>query len=467
VSRLDNVFDATLALNKLYGDIMIWKLPAIGEGLMIADPNEFMKVMEHQSKWPLGAVEQQWPVKKALEPTEFHTTKKFFRSGEEWSDLRSKYAKNLLSPKVLKGYVPGLSETARRVTEVFPRYADNPTMFTACASFDMFCNVMFGKMLDATRETSEGDSRTEFCNLMRKTNEELVPFMMKPYEAIMAMMLNVDTERMRNYRKMWIDALAQSGNFVDDFVERRERGELSEIEKRSYLAVNLDKREEDHTDLSVQELKEIASVLLSVSIDTTSAIMNWNLVTLALYPEVQEKARQEVMAAESITKAVMDNGRKGSFPYLNAVIRETHRVRNPVLTPMVKKPNTDVEIGGYLVPKDTMVTFDAYSFSNNLDILPDAREFKPERWLPEAVAERVGTPSEAIDHPLLRAPFSAGARMCPGSRVAQREVVLLLAHLLKRWRFSFEDAPSLADIKSMQYSLVQPIDLPKLVITDA
>jgi len=291
--------------------------------------------------------------------------------------------------------------------------------------------------------------------------------MMKPYESIMGVVLNVETERMRTYRKMWLDVLAQSGNFVDDFVERRERGELSEIEKRSYLAVNLDKREEDHTDLSVQELKEIASVLLGVSIDTTSSILNWNLVTLALHPEVQETARKEVMAAESITKAVMDSGRKGSFPYLNAVIRETHRVRNPVPTPMVKTPNIDVEIGGYLVPKDTKVTFDAYSLCNNLDVLPDAREFKPERWLPEAVAERVGTPSEVIDHPLLRSPFSAGARMCPGSRVAQREVVLLLAHLLKRWRFSFEDVSSLAEVKSKQGALVQPSDMPKLIITDA
>ena len=63
--------------------------------------------------------------------------------------------------------------------------------------------------------------------------------------------------------------------------------------------------------------------------------------------------------------------------------------------------------------------------------MPDAHEFRPERWLPDAVVARKGTAAEVIDHPLLRAPFSAGARMCPGNKIANFELLTMVAQLVQ------------------------------------
>ena len=44
---------------------------------------------------------------------------------------------------------------------------------------------------------------------------------------------------------------------------------------------------------------------------------------------------------------------------------------------------------------------------------------------------RKGTAAEVIDHPLLRAPFSAGARMCPGNKIANFELLTMVVQLVQ------------------------------------
>ena len=74
---------------------------------------------------------------------------------------------------------------------------------------------------------------------------------------------------------------------------------------------------------------------------------------------------------------------------------------------------------------------------------PRPEEFEPERWLPDAVERRAGTEAEVIDHKLLASPFSFGARMCLGGRVAELETYAMLAHLVRDWDFrTKEPAPT-------------------------
>lgn len=67
-------------------------------------------------------------------------------------------------------------------------------------------------------------------------------------------------------------------------------------------------------------------------------------------------------------------------------------------------------------------------------MVSDPDQFKPDRWLPEAVEARKGTPAAMLDHPFFKGPFSEGARKCPGSRVAKSEsLCLLVAQLILDW----------------------------------
>ncbi|EJK55257.1 hypothetical protein THAOC_25027, partial [Thalassiosira oceanica] len=69
----------------------------------------------------------------------------------------------------------------------------------------------------------------------------------------------------------------------------------------------------------------------------------------------------------------------------------------------------------------------------------DPTSFRPERFLPEAVDARRGTPSEILDHPSFVDPFGRGKRRCLGSNVAVAEITVLAARLVQDYELSLED----------------------------
>ena len=68
----------------------------------------------------------------------------------------------------------------------------------------------------------------------------------------------------------------------------------------------------------------------------------------------------------------------------------------------------------------------------------------------DAVEARKGTASEIIDHPLLKGPFSAGARQCPASRVAAIEVAFICGQLIRDYKVSLAD-PSIKSLRDLEY----------------
>ena len=78
-----------------------------------------------------------------------------------------------------------------------------------------------------------------------------------------------------------------------------------------------------------------------------------------------------------------------------------------------------------------------------------------------AIDARKGTPAEVLDHPYYRDPFSQGSRKCPGSRVANNEVLILLSQMVLDWRM---EAPEGYSNESVEYSLKGMIHptMPKL-----
>jgi cytochrome P450 len=59
---------------------------------------------------------------------------------------------------------------------------------------------------------------------------------------------------------------------------------------------------------------------------------------------------------------------------------------------------------------------------------PNADQFLPERWL----RQHDGGPETASHHPFASLPFGHGPRMCPGRRLAEQEMLLLLVEVTTR-----------------------------------
>jgi len=180
---------------------------------------------------------------------------------------------------------------------------------------------------------------------------------------------------------------------------------------------------------------------------------------LALNEDVQEKLYKELSASVkenggTLSAAVLE---KMASPYLHMCLRESHRA-TPAFTAAMWKGNShkDVEIHGQTIPKGNMFQMGHISFDE--DYIDDPFEFRPERWDAEGVASRKDTKSEVLDHPFLRDPFSQGARRCPGSRVANNEILAMISRLVLDWKISVPDdnIESLKDIKHDE-SPIKPI----------
>jgi cytochrome P450 len=178
----------------------------------------------------------------------------------------------------------------------------------------------------------------------------------------------------------------------------------------------------------MKETEDIIGGLLSAGIDTTAGMLSWKLLHLASSPEAQDKIHQELQPTLSHGKLTRESL---VLPYLNACIRESHRLRNPIVTIPMKVLPEERSVHGQRLPKDSVIIFDGYSTGMQHEhFVEPVNEFHPERFSPEAVQERKGTDSQIVDHTLFKNPFSDGARKCPGSRVASLEAVAFCAQLV-------------------------------------
>lgn len=273
--------------------------------------------------------------------------------------------------------------------------------------------------------------------------------------------------RYKEFSRSFLETDVIAKKMAAAFEEKLQNGDLSEFEKNSYFGHAVERQkeseDEDGKNVSLQEMRELCIFALIASVDTTSSVLNWVLLHLALNPDAQQKLFEEVKR-EGI--AVDKIGKRKSFPYLHAVIREQHRL-TPALPISIFKSNlrSKVTIHGVEFDEGQKFMFDSHSPQHNKDIVgADVESFVPERWLADAVEARKGTPSAVIDHALMRDPFSAGSRKCPGSRVAILELHCLLTTLVNDWQIGLVDRSlTLSDVPYFQGTTVQPNPMPEFV----
>merc|ERR1712038_471310 len=121
---------------------------------------------------------------------------------------------------------------------------------------------------------------------------------------------------------------------------------------------------------------------------------------------------------------------------------------------LIKRIDREMEINGIQMEPGDVASLESYSTGINPDLVDKPEKFLPERWLPDAVASRKNTPSEIIDHPFLKEPFSQGARRCPGSRVAANETQVMIAQLVLDWKMA-SSVSSMEDIEYIQKTTVE------------
>ena len=490
IPPFDRILEFWPGVRKTYGDFYKIGLPGFGKGrdgtmYVINDPNEMMKVLRQekgsQLPYPRGFIEAEWPLIRHFQDIDSIVAKPlpmvsdmsplydddgFFGRGESWKRMRTFLQTDLLSPQASKRYIPGMVQAAQIASQAAPASVDDLNAFANRCAFDMFISLMFGELSKTANLNSAKSENIEFCDNAVTAMSSMIFQMIDPLQNVMGFMLGMKTSRFEKMAAAWTVvfdmARLKYGNFRDRF--ENDYDNLTDLEKDSYLAHAIKRQKESTDNFTEEELAEVVNIMLSAAVDTTSAPMSWNLYHIAVNQDVQAKLYDELSSALEKCGAINEEFLKQSTcPYLHAVIRESHRL-SPATPVALNKDNpfAEVEIHGTKIPKDSFVSFDNYSVGIDPNIVDNPMEFQPERWMDDAIEARKGTPAEVLDHPLYKSPFSHGSRKCPGSRVANNEVLILLCQLVLDWKIT---APS--DIKrfeDMDYLLTSMITpkLPKM-----
>ena len=134
------------------------------------------------------------------------------------------------------------------------------------------------------------------------------------------------------------------------------------------------------------------------------------------------------------------------LPYLQAVIKETFRLHPPVPLLLPRKAEVDVEIGGYIIPKDAQVLVNAWVIGRDPTKWDNPNIFLPERFLDSEI--------DIKGHHFELIPFGSGRRICPGLPLAIRMLPLMLGSLVNCFNWKLEDGIKLDDLdKEDEYGI--------------
>ncbi|KAI9563279.1 hypothetical protein GHT06_010737 [Daphnia sinensis] len=214
------------------------------------------------------------------------------------------------------------------------------------------------------------------------------------------------------------------------------------------------KASETNPDFNDDDIREEVDTVMFAGHDTTASAMTWFLYCIARHPEYQQLVMDEVdqvfggdMERPCTTQDAAE------LKYLECCIKETLRLY-PSVPAVMRCLTEDVDIGGYKLPAGVSVALMIYGMHHSPLVYPDPEAFKPERFLPENSIGR---------HPYAFIPFSAGPRNCIGQKYGILEIKIVLANLMRRFRFSVADCSQPMIIPSSEIVLKPKHGVPLIV----
>ncbi|CAN1128493.1 Ent-kaurenoic acid oxidase 1 [Linum perenne] len=234
---------------------------------------------------------------------------------------------------------------------------------------------------------------------------------LKARKKVVAVLQSVLDER-RNRIKHEDQVEGESENKEEEKKKKKKKDMMDELMRVE---------DENGRRLRDEEIIDILLMYLNAGHESSAHVTMWATVLLHQHPHCLQKAREE---QEEIVKRrpVEQNGALTfkeirQMDYLSKVIDETLRIVTFSLT-VFREAKTNVDIGGYMIPKGWRVLVWFRNVHLDDEIFPKARDFDPSRW--DNHTPKAGS----------FLPFGAGSYMCPGNDLAKIEIAAFLHYFL-------------------------------------
>ncbi|CAL5184443.1 unnamed protein product [Lathyrus oleraceus] len=174
-------------------------------------------------------------------------------------------------------------------------------------------------------------------------------------------------------------------------------------------------------------IKGLIQAMLLAGTDTSALAIEWVMSELLNHPEVLNKAKEEIETQVGKNK-IIDEQDLPKLPYLQNIISEALRLHPPAPLLLPHYSSEDCTIGGFNVPKDTIILTNVWAIHRDPTRWSDALSFKPERFEKEGEVNKLMA-------------FGIGRRACPGLSLAQRTVGLTVGLLVQcfEWKRESEE----------------------------
>jgi cytochrome P450 len=419
-----------------YGDFVPLRL-AFTPTLLVNDPNAIEEVLVHQhrhfAKTPALKVASR-VLGKGLLTSE----------GEFWRRQR-----RLIQPAFHRQRIAAYAQTmVAETNRLLESWTSGETRDVALDMMGLTMAIatktLFGAGVDA-------DTAQRLAPILLEIGEYLNSRM---YSLLFLIPDVVPTPATKRYRR----AVGELDAVIYEMIDRARRAASGEADAGAwdadaFLPMLLAAQDEDDgRRMTAQQLRDEVMTLFLAGHDTTALVLTWTFYLLSQHSEAAAQLRDElrqVLAGRDPGPADLPR-----LPYAEAVIAESMRLYPPAWV-VGRQAIHDCVIGGYHVPKGTVVLVSQWTMHRDPRYYDDPEAFRPERWL-GGLAKRL--PKYAYF------PFGGGPRVCIGNAFAAMEAALVLTTIAQR--FQLDLAPG-HPVETETYFTLRPKYGMKMVIRAA
>lgn len=444
---MSDVFDS---LHRKYGDILKLKMGA-EHAIIISHPDYAEQIFRLPYK-------KHTRVEPPIQEMFYRRNKVVAKglgilNGPEWENLRKPVQDNLLRPKTVANYMPLIDGVANDFiknivgnTEITDLYYE--MMLHTSESIGMVTlNKRFGCL--------NGTSEIEFYSLFDRIFTIY-------HEAYFMPIQTFRYFRTKQYKEFENNLL-----IIYDIVQKTMHEQMMKLKKLNDAGkLNEHLEKEPHflntalcdDRMTTEQIQSVIIDMFTGAIDSTANGITLALCDLALHPDKQATLFEEVSRVVGDSSHITTE-HLNRMSYLKACMKESQRKIYPVFLGGVRFMENDVTIGGYTLPKGTKVLINNEAMSKDERFFPGANEYLPERWMRDNNSELA---KESKSHPFVVRPFGFGARMCPGQRIAEMQMLISIAKILQKFEVSLP--PEVTEIKWSRRIFATPIDKVKLCL---
>ncbi|HEX8853065.1 MAG TPA: cytochrome P450, partial [Pyrinomonadaceae bacterium] len=269
----------------------------------------------------------------------------------------------------LPAYARVMVEYAARTSDA---WRDGETLDISQEMMRLTLAIVGKTLFDADVEEEAGEVGRALNEVM-----ELFNYMLIPYSELLERLPLPHVRRFSRARAT-LDAIIY--RIIDE--RRASREDHGDLLSMLLLAED----EEGSGRMSDEQVRDEAMTLFLAGHETTANLLTWTWYLLAEHREVERRLHEEL-------DAVLAGGRLPTpedlprLRYTEMLVAEVMRLYPPAWA-VGRLAIRDYEVGGYVIPKGSLVLLSQYVMHRDARFFPDPERFDPERWTPEAKESR-------------------------------------------------------------------------------